>query len=292
MRRIGLLQLDGKMPNLALAKLCAWHRAKGDDVTLIDLSGYQFDRTYASKVFVGGSGYDLKSELPAEIEVVTPDYEAFKMDYSIGFTSRGCIRDCGFCIVKEKEGKIREMPFDWISHHKVVLLDNNFLASPEWKAKLEYFIRQRLKVCFTQGLDIRLITSENAALLSQVGYCDRKFSRRCLYFSFDEPSLEQVIRDKVAILNAAGIPSSHLMFYVLVGYNTVLEEDLHRVQVLSELGCDPYIMVWNNHPTKVLHRLDRWVNGHDRYYKFVSWEEFDPRKTHGNSRMIDKEVRP
>lgn len=280
--RVGLIQLDGKaMPNLALMKLAAFHKSKGDDVTVIDLSGYSFDRTYASKVFAGGSGIDLKSELPAGIEAMTPDYEAFKADYSIGFTSRGCIRNCEFCIVREKEGEIREQPFDWISHHKVVLLDNNFLASPKWREKLEYFIRQRLKVCFTQGLDIRLVTPENAALLAQVRYYDRRFTNRMLYFSFDDPALEPVIREKVALLNAAGIPGSHLMFYVLVGYNTDLPADLHRVQVLKDLGCDPYIMVWNDHKTPVLRRLDRWVNGHERYYKFVSWEDFDPRKTHG-----------
>jgi len=101
-------------------KLSAWHKKRGDEVTVLDMSNHKFDRVYASKVFVGGSGYDLKSELPPEIEAVVPDYEGFKADYSIGFTSRGCIRDCGFCIIREKEGLIRETPFDWISHHNVI----------------------------------------------------------------------------------------------------------------------------------------------------------------------------
>jgi hypothetical protein len=267
------------MPNLALAKLAAWHRKRGDDVTVLDLSGYHFDRTYASKVFIGGSGYDLKSELPPEIEAQVPDYELFKLDYSIGFTSRGCIRDCGFCIVKEKEGDIRETPFDWISHHKVVVLDNNFLASPHWREKLEYFIRQRLKVSFNQGLDIRLVNPENAKLLSQIRYYDLHFRKRRLYFSFDDPKLEQVIRRGVAILNDTGISSAHLMFYVLVGYGTVLDDDLHRVEVLRKLGCLPYIMRYNEVRTPALMKLDKWVNG--RYYNLFSWEEFDPKKAHG-----------
>lgn len=280
--KVGLIQVDGKtMPNLALMKLAAWHRAKGDDVTVIDISTHRFDVMYGSKIFMGGSGYDLHSELPADIEVLTPDYELFKTDHSIGFTSRGCIRTCDFCIVAEKEGAIRECPFDWISHHKVILFDNNFLASPLWKEKLEYFIRQKLKVCFTQGLDIRLVNEENATLLAKVHYTDRKFRRRRLYFSFDDPALEPVVREKVAVLNTAGIPSHHLMFYVLVGHGSTLEQDLRRVAVLKELGCDPYIMIWNDIKTPVLRRLDRWVNGHERYYKFVSWEDFDPRKTHG-----------
>jgi len=243
--KVGLIQVDGKMPNLALMKLARWHREKGDDVTVLDISGLEFDRIYGSKIFMGGSGYDLKSELPREIELQVPDYQLFKTDYSIGFTSRGCIRDCGFCIVKEKEGYIREAPFDWINHHKVVVLDNNFLASPKWKEKMEYFIRQKLKVSFNQGLDIRLINKEDASLLAKVRYYDLKFRRRRLYFAFDDPALEEVVKEKVKVLNEAGIPSKHLMFYVLVGYNTNFEQDYRRFEVLKELGCLPFMrLAW------------------------------------------------
>jgi len=275
--KVGLIQVDGKWPNLALMKLSAWHRQKGDDVTIVDLSTFQFDRIYASKIFIGGSGYDLKSELPEEIEVMTPDYEKFKTDFSIGFTSRGCIRDCGFCIVREKEGYIREVNMDWIRHNKVLLLDNNFLASPKWKEKLQYFIENNLKVCFTQGLDIRLVNEENARLLAKVKYYDNKFKRRRLYFAFDFPELEPIVREKVKILNEVGIPSKHLMFYMLVGYNTAFTQDFHRFKVLDELGCLPFVMIYNNRKDKpILRHFARWVN--KRYYNFVSWQDYIDRK--------------
>ena len=273
-RKIGLIQLDGKWPNLALMKLSTWHKKRGDNVTLIDLSSHEFDRVYASKVFVGGSGYDLKSELPEEIELQVPDYELFKTDFSIGFTSRGCIRDCGFCIVQEKEGWIREAPFDWIESPKILLLDNNFLASPKWKEKLEFFIRQKLKVCFSQGLDIRLINEENARLLARVKYYDNHFRRRRLYFAFDFPELESIVKKGIKILNDAGIPSKHLMFYVLVGYNTTFQEDYHRFEVLNQLGCLPFVMIYNNRKDKlILRHFARWVN--QRYYNFVPWDKYD-----------------
>lgn len=276
--KVGLIQLDGKMPNLALMKLASWHKKRGDEVTIIDLSDFKFDRTYASKVFVGGSGYDLKSELPPEIELQVPDYELFKTDYSIGFTSRGCIRDCGFCIVREKEGMIREAPFDWVSHHKVILMDNNFLASPKWKEKLEYFIRQKLKVNFNQGLDIRLINQENAKLLSQVLYYDYKFKKRRLYFAFDDPKLENIVKEKVGILNDAGIPSAHIMFYELVGYNTNFEQDYRRFEVLNNLGVLPFIMIYNDRrDIPILRHFARWVN--KRYYKVCTWEDYKEKQT-------------
>ena len=274
--KVGLIQLDGKMPNLALMKLGAWHRIRGDDVTILDLSAFQFDRTYASKVFAGGSGYDLRSELPPGIEAVVPDYDLFKTDYSLGFTSRGCIRDCGFCIVREKEGFIREANMDWIRHGKVIVLDNNFLASPKWKEKLRYFIENKLKVCFNQGLDIRLINSENAHLLAQVKYYDLKFKRRRLYFSFDLPEIEEQVKRGILTLVANGVKPFHLMFYVLVGYNTTFEQDLHRVELLISYGILPYIMRYNSRrDDRRLNAFARWVNG--RYYKVCRWKDYTRR---------------
>lgn len=270
--KIGLIQIDGKMPNLALMKLSSWHKRQGDEVTLIDLSHLQFDRIYGSKIFVGGSGVNLKSELPSEIELVEPDWTLFKTEYRIGFTSRGCIRDCGFCIVKEKEGPIRETPFDWVNGvDKVVILDNNFLASPKWKEKLEYFIRHKTKVCFTQGLDIRLINRENADLLSQVKYYDSHFNRRRLYFAFDDPTLEDVVLMGIAILNDNCIPSKHLLFYMLCGYNTTFEQDMHRFEVLDKAGCLPFVMLYHKKDSR-LNRFARWVN--KRYYKVVPFHSF------------------
>jgi len=278
--KVALIQVDGKMPNLALMKLATWHKKRGDEVTVLDMSTLgRFDRIYASKVFAGGSGIDLKSELPAEIECEVPDYELFKVSKGekIGFTSRGCIRDCGFCIVREKEGWIREAPFDWVNGaEKVVLLDNNFLASPQWREKLEYFIRHKIKVSFNQGLDIRLINKDNASLLAQIWYYDLKFRKRRLYFAFDDPHLAQIFKEKVQILHEEGIPSARLIVYVLVGYNTTFDEDFKRFQILNELGCLPFIMLYNNTRVPLLRHFARWVN--KRYYKVVSWQDYLERR--------------
>jgi hypothetical protein len=276
--KVGLIQVDGKWANIALMKLSAWHKKRGDEVVLVDLSSLKCDRFYGSKIFMGGSGFDLKSELPKDIESQIPDYELYKHSNgtSIGFTSRGCIRDCGFCIVKEKEGGIRETVFDWITSPNVLLLDNNFLASPKWKEKLEYFIRQRLKVCFSQGLDIRLVNEENSNLLSQVDYRDNHFQKKRLYFAFDDPKLEQTIIEKVNLLKQFGIKAEEMLFYVLVGYNTTFDEDTQRCKVLNDLGCLPFIMLYNSTRKPLLRKLARWIN--KRYYKVCSFEEFQTKK--------------
>ena len=266
MKKIGLIQIDGKMPNLALMKLASWHRKKGDDVRIIDLSTLGIDEWYGSKIFMGGSGYDLKQKLPKEIEAQVPDYDLFNTNYSVGFTSRGCIRDCGFCIVKEKEGNLFECDFSKdIKHSKYIVMDNNFLASPMWKEKLQFFIDNDIKVCFTQGLDIRLVTEEKAELLSKVKYYDATFTQRRIYFAFDDPTMADIFNKKLNLLTQY-IKPRHIMVYILVGFNTEFSQDYFRFKIVKDFECDPYIMLYNNRRDKpLLRHFARWVN--KRIYK-------------------------
>lgn len=274
--KVGLIQIDGKMPNLALMKLAQWHKNKGDDVTIVDLSSLGVESWYGSKIFMGGSGYDIKQSLPSDIEAQVPDYEKFNLDYSLGFTSRGCIRDCGFCIVKEKEGMQHDVDMSWIKHQKVVMFDNNFLASSKWKEKLQYFIDNKIKVSFNQGLDIRLINEEKAEMLSRTLYFDRTFSRKVIYFAFDNLSMKEIFIEKMKIVTKF-IKPYKVMVYFIVGYNSTFEEDMERFKIMREIGVDPFAMPFKD-CKKNIKTLDfcRWVN--KRLYKICSFEEYKGRK--------------
>ena len=114
-------------PNLALSKIAAYHRCIGDTVEWYDplfCDGY--DKVYMYKVFSfssdyeyhvrakeivkGGTGYDIHSQLPVEIDNMQPDfsiYENVPTDTSYGFLTRGCPNKCFWCVVPRKEGAIR-----------------------------------------------------------------------------------------------------------------------------------------------------------------------------------------
>lgn len=122
---IGLIDVDGHsgFPNLALMHLSAWHKARADAVEWWD--GFKtYDRVYMSKVFTfssdvetviranevirGGTGYKDYGSLPPEIEATSPDYSMYPhVTHAVGFLTRGCIRNCPWCIVPRKEGEIR-----------------------------------------------------------------------------------------------------------------------------------------------------------------------------------------
>jgi len=310
--KVLLIQADGKMPNLALMKISAWHKKMGDKVYLkrgldptLPLECSNPDIVYISvifswnkkkaltladmlkkkgiKVLIGG--YAISNDkLPYEIEHIMPDYDLYGIDYSMGYTSRGCIRKCPWCIVWRKEGYIREhaelKEFLHPRHRKVILLDNNLLAAPNGRKVLIELIARRLMVNFNQGLDIRLVNRENAKLLSKIRYYDWRFKNRTLHFAFDLPETENEVLRGIKILEEAGIPRDHLMFYVLVGYNTSYKEDMHRINLLIKEGVKPYVMPYNDRHDSYYPHLERWVN--HLVYEFVPWEKYD----HGNSQAI------
>lgn len=284
--RIGLVDVDSKIPNLALMKLSAYHKTRGDSVEF-HMPLAQYDRIYAAKVFdftpdyqyfpwggveiiKGGSGYDLRSELPPEVEACYPDYALYNCDYAIGFTTRGCVRNCPFCIVPQKEGRIQAVgdiyDFWWGQTH-LMLLDNNLTALPEQFERIcKQLAKERVKVDFSQGLDIRLITSDMAQLLSKVRLWKQ------IHFAFDDIALEGAVRRGIEILVANGVPAYKLMFYVLIGFDSTPDEDLYRVETLRSLGVDPFVMPYNK-SDPYQRRFARWVN-HKAVFKSVAWEKY------------------
>lgn len=275
--RVGLIDIDRTgFPNLALMKLSAWHKAQGDDVTLLRGDSWllivlMFDKVYASAVFswnrakaeavaalgveVGGSGVDLKRRLAPEIEAMPADYTLYGIDYGIGFISRGCIRDCGFCIVPIKDGRPKQVASieSLINRQServrpfVVLLDDEFFWNVKWAiAQLREFTARGIDWCPSQGLDIRCTTPPLCEALAASSFWNVHRTRRQITFAFDSVGIEKRYRQGVKMLLDAGIKAWQLQSYVLIGFNSTLADDLHRIAVIREYGVDPFVMVYRD----------------------------------------------
>jgi len=294
--RVSLVQVDGKMPNLALMKLSAFHKAQGDTVGL-NLAGPEliyvscvFSKNLSqaqgigtfypnAKVILGGPGLMTPNNLPDYVDHLMPDYSLYDIKYSIGFTSRGCINECGFCIVPLLEGMFREYAeikeFHHPDHKKLILLDNNILASKILDKKLDYIQDNDLKVSFCQGLDARLVTPKIAARLAEIKSYNFHFTKRFYYFAWDFIENEDRVLRGLQYMLDAGISPRKLMVYVLVGYNTTHEQDWYRYHKLRDLEVDPFIMKYNGRTDdKFLNHLARWVN--KRIYKSCEFHEYKP----------------
>lgn len=273
--RIGFVDVDGhNFPNLALMKLATYHKQRGDEVEWA-FPLLPYDRVYMAKVFTftqdditayqtddivrGGTGYDLQSKLPADVENCYPDYSIYGItDTAYGYLTRGCPRGCRFCIVAEKEGKqskkVANLENFWRGQKYIKLLDPNLLACPDWKELMQELIDSKAWVDFTQGLDIRLMTAEKADMIRQ---CKVKM----LHFAWDNPDDELTFEKLKEYRKAFSLPDEKCKVYVLTNFNSTHEQDLERVYRLRDIGYDPFVMVyekWN--APKETRRLQRWCN--------------------------------
>ena len=92
---IGILAVDSNFPNLALMKISAYHKARGDQVEWYNPL-CEYDKVYTAKVFTftpdynyyinanqiekGGTGYDIEKVLPVEVDRLQPDYSIYNID--------------------------------------------------------------------------------------------------------------------------------------------------------------------------------------------------------------------
>lgn len=261
---IGICQIDGKLPNFACMKIAGYYKALNIPFETYkgDLFNEQYEKVYMSKIFnfssmpeiydnciVGGTGIDYYNKLPMEMENSAVSYDLYPgCNYHLGFSMKGCRFACKFCVVPKKEGKpfayntIDELLTNPNGANRLMLLDNDFFGGKDWKINLERIIELRLKVCFVQGLNIRIITEEQASLLSQCKYVNSTFNHKYLTFAWDKFQDENLILKGIKICNEAGIPSRRMQFFVLIGFDTTHEENMHRINLLRSLGALPFVM--------------------------------------------------
>ena len=290
---IGLIDVDGhNWPNLALMKLSAYHKRCGDAVEMWNGLKH-YDRVYMSRVFDdtytrdmpycisadeiirGGTGYDLKSRLPEEVEHVYPDYELYGVrGEAYGYLTRGCPRACAFCIVSEKEGraskKVADLSEFWRGQRVIKLLDPNLLASCDADVLLQQLAESGAYVDFTQGLDARLLTPDNIKALNHVKI-------KMLHFAWDFMNeTDAVLRGLELYAKIGAVKDERKRrVYVLTNFDTAHSDDLYRVETLRKMGYDPYVMIYNKPSApRETRRLQRYVNNKIIWRSCESFEKY------------------
>lgn len=258
---IQLIQIDGRLPNLALMKISAYYKSQGYKIRLTKglekLTGAEavfastifsfpnsekkinsLKKFYGDSLFIGGSGVDLKLRLSNEIENADIDYELYPelKDRALGFITRGCPYRCPFCLVPEKEGDVHQVcDFDQLlkGRNKLILLDDNILAHPQKVELLEEMAHRNLSVNFTQTLDIRLLNRELVSILKRINYSNTIFSRKVIHFSLNSLSGLGRIEKNYRLFNFNH--KDNIEFVCMYGYNTTLREDVERFSFLRSL---------------------------------------------------------
>lgn len=265
--KISLVDVDGhNYPNLALMKLSAWHKMQGDTVEWYSPLFSHPDKIYASKVFTftpdyvdysagdpdpvkGGTGYRIYQDLPEYIDSVKPDYSLYpQYEFAVGFLSRGCIRNCPWCVVPKKEGMIRR--YDDIERiaqgrKHLVLMDNNFLANDREfvREQLEKARRSGYFIDFNQGLDARLVDEENSRWLAACRWRAATGNNSYIRFSCDTAAMVKPVQRAIRLLRRCY--NGKFFIYFLAAE---VEETLWRIREIMNTATkiDPFVMPYRD----------------------------------------------
>lgn len=293
---IGILAVDSNYPNLALMKISAYYKARGDKVEWYNPLCH-YDKVYAAKVFSftqdygyyinadqieqGGTGYDIKKVLPVEIDRIIPDYDLYNIDKTLayGFLTRGCPNRCKWCVVPQKEGSIAPyMDVEEIAHERknIILMDNNVLASDYGLLQIEKIIKMKLRVDFNQGLDARLVTDDIAQLLAKVKWIKR------VRFGCDTLGQIAECERATTLIDKYGYKGEYFFYCILLDD---FKESFTRVNHWRQKGgrflpyCQPYRDL--NNPLQIIPQWQKDLAGWaDKKWIFRSCEfkDFAPRK--------------
>ena len=217
----------------------------------------------------------LSKRLPAEVDLMMPDYSLYPdCDFDVGFTTRGCVRSCPFCVVPRKEGRFKVVQhpreFHDPSHKGVMLLDNNILADKNWFFEVTDWINsQGLKVDFNQGLDLRLMDKDIAKRIRELG---RMTTWR---FAFDSLDYTDEVIDGIRMLRDAGVKvRSSSLTYVYMDSDDDFDSALERLRILRGLDAMPYVMLnRNSQITPRMRALKRWTR--PQIFYSTEWEGYD-----------------
>ena len=282
--RIGLWNLEPEVENTALMQVSQYHKEKGDSVEFYSPL-FEYDKVYVFSLFsftkkpvrksnmiTGGTGFDVTSRLPLEIETSSLDYSIYpNCKTSYIWFSRGCIRNCLFCVVPTKEGSLTLVQPKNLNPKatRISVMDNTFTALPKsaFYSAIDFLHDVNLPVDFQCGIDNRIVDFEKWAEI-------KKFRiYKQIRTAWDNPK-DKLIAGNLKVMGEF-FGKSKLMVYVLIGYWSTPEEDLYRVEKIREVGLDAWVMPFNK-KDPYQKAFERWNNRHANCpweeYKHGSWQ--------------------
>ena len=220
--------------------------------------------------------------LPGEMEKCYPDYSLYlelTKDTAYGFLTRGCPNNCGFCSVSQKEGrcstKVADLSQWWNGQKNIVLCDPNLLACRDHMDLLRQLEESKAWIDVNQGFDARLLTPENIAAI-------KRLKIKEIHFAWDLMKNSKRIIRGLNSWKRFGKKNAHGSWgtvYVLVNYDTTMAENLFRIYKLTEMGFDPYVMIYDkpNAPREI-RLLQRWCNNKQIFKSCPRFDDYDPKK--------------
>lgn len=154
-------------------------------------------------------------------------------------------------------------------------MNNNTFIDPFWYDTFQEIWDADLSL-MEHGLDVRLMDSDKARAIKKTKFAGR------LHFAWDRMQDEELITKGLKFLDKFNIKAR---FYVLIGFDTTVEENIHRCQILIDHDQVPYCMPYTDIP--IVKNFKSFMNSpnnwwHDRKDINIAWKKYNK----GNSKKI------
>jgi hypothetical protein len=215
---------------------------EGDTAFVSAVFSWNAQKTYMRCVSLRSEGYLVRAggqavfqnpNMFAEFETGGTVNALVRHNPDATFTSRGCIRNCSFCLVPKLEGKLIELD-DW--EVKPIICDNNLLATSQahFDKVIDRLLEKRLtKIDFNQGLDARILTKHHAKRFSELP------KDTIIRLAWDNIKTEKLYLEGFEKLTTVGIKPQQIRAYVLIGYKDTPSDARYRLEKVRELGALP-----------------------------------------------------
>ena len=311
--RVGLIDFDGRIPNVALMKLATYHKERGDTVVLNDFRPSDVDAVFCSVIFsknkakasalaglfpqieFGGTGWDITKTLPAEVEACRPDYDLYQtkdilprlkgiMKAATKQAKVQTLLDAGIGFTTR--GCVRTCEFCAVPKKEGALHSvgsigellnprSNVLILLDNNLTADPDCLEKLRECKERNLTLDITQGIDVRFVTpEIAQALAEVKHlRSVHYAWDLMPFEHKVMEGIEALLQHVSAWRHLCF-TLVGFNTTFEEDMYRVRRLVEMKITPYVMVYNQNSDLRLFHFKRWVNG--RFHKACSFEEYTP----------------
>lgn len=187
-----------------------------------------------------GNSVKIQRGVIPRLDNLRPDYSLVPdWDASIVFATRGCIRRCPFCSVKDLEPKftarrsIRNLVHP--RHRRIIFWDNNILASPYWQDIFAELAELGKPVDFNQGLDARLLTEKVLSVMERIKV-------PVVRLAYDSAAIRESLRKAINLLKGFGYDGRRIIVYCLYNFSETPEDFFHRIRDLLDWGVVAYPM--------------------------------------------------
>jgi len=272
--RVAIVNSSPNVYNLAVHRIANYHIQRGDTVNIVEGYGlllpdiWNADKCYFSCIFtwdlpnlvnpvrlllkrgieveIGGPAATAMSQYIVEQTGITPytgldpRFEYVDGKFKTAFTSRGCPRNCSFCIVTRLEGKklIEYDDFPIPTGDNPWICDNNILMTswPHQEMVVEK-VKHLRNLDFNSGFDDRVWIKDPEKYWNLY----HQLHLTCWRFAYDSPEQRQVIKDMAEFMHSKGVSYRSILVYCIIGIpGDTFEAARERLQYLIDIGVSPY----------------------------------------------------